>query len=114
MTKGMQTVIYPVRDLARAKVLFGHILGVDPIMDQPYYVGYRVAGQDVGLDPNGHDKGMPGPVGYWHVDDINKTVQQLLESGAQVQQAINDVGGGKLIATVTDSDNNVIGLIQEA
>ena len=30
-------------------------------MDQPYYVGYNVAGQDIGLDPNGHRQGMTGP-----------------------------------------------------
>ena len=34
-------------------------------MDEPYYVGYKVAGQDVGLDHNGHSQGMTGPLGYW-------------------------------------------------
>jgi hypothetical protein len=32
-----------------------------------------VEGQNVGLDPNGHSKGMTGPVGYRHVDDIGKS-----------------------------------------
>lgn len=57
---------------------------------------------------------MTGPVGYWHVDDIKKSLQALLDAGAVAQQEIKDVGGGKLIASVKDTDGNVIGLIQVA
>lgn len=113
MTQGVQTVIYPVRDLAKAKDLFDRLLGAEPIMDQPYYVGYRVAGQDIGLDPNGHGKGMTGPVAYWTVDDLDTTLKQLLDAGAEQVQAPSDVGGGKLVASVKDPDGNPIGLIQE-
>ena len=76
------------------------------------YVGFEVDGQDIGLDPNGHSKGMTGPVGYWHVDDINESLEALLEAGAETQQPISDVGGGKLIASVKDADGNAIGLLQ--
>jgi predicted enzyme related to lactoylglutathione lyase len=33
-------------------------------------------------------------------------------AGAETLQEISDVGGGKLIATVKDTDGNVIGLLQ--
>ena len=112
MTSGMRTVIYPVRDLAQAKQLYGNVLGVAPDMDEAYYVGFSVGGQHVGLDPNGHSQGMTGPVGYWHVDDINESLELLLGAGAETQQAVRDVGGGKLVASVKDADGNVIGLIQ--
>jgi predicted enzyme related to lactoylglutathione lyase len=36
----------------------------------------------------------------------------LLGAGAQIQQEVKDVGGGKLIASVKDADSNIIGLIQ--
>ncbi|MEU4494252.1 glyoxalase [Streptomyces sp. NBC_00210] len=114
MNEGIKTVIYPVRDLAKAKALFTELLGVEPIMDEAYYVGYRVAGQDVGLDPNGHSKGMTGPVGYWHVDDIRASVKALIDAGAEEQQEVQDVGGGKLTAVVKDADGNIIGLLQAA
>ena len=113
MTSGLKTVLYPVKDLAAAKRLYGTLLGVEPVMDEPYYVGFRVDGQDVGLDPNGHAKGMQGPVGYWHVDDIKETVDGMLAQGAELQGDIADVGGGKLIATLTDADGNTVGLLQE-
>ena len=112
MNQGIRTVIYPVKDIAQAKTLYSKLLGVEPYMDEAYYVGFRVGDQEIGLDPHGHNKGMTGPVGYWQVDDIKKSLQLLLDAGAQVQQAVNDVGGGKLIAWVKDADSNIIGLIQ--
>jgi predicted enzyme related to lactoylglutathione lyase len=113
MTKGMKTVIYPVKDLAAAKALYGRLFGVEPYADEVYYVGWYVGDQNVGLDPNGAAKGMTGPVGYWHVDDMDETLAALLAAGAQAQQPVTDVGGGRLIATVTDADGNVIGLLQD-
>jgi predicted enzyme related to lactoylglutathione lyase len=112
MTAGMRTIMYPVADLDAAKGLYGALFGVEPYMDEPYYVGYNVADQNIGLDPNGHSKGMSGPTGYWHVDDIKAALDGLVARGAAKVQEINDVGGGKLIATAQDADGNVIGLLQ--
>jgi len=112
MTSGLKTVIYPVKDLASAKKLYGTLLGVEPYADQPYYVGFNVDGQDVGLDPHGHSKGMTGPLPYWHVSDIQASIDDLVAIGAELQQEPTDVGGGNLIATVKDTDGNVIGLFQ--
>ena len=88
------------------------LLGVEPYTDEAYYVGFRVGDQEIGLDPHGHNKGMTGPIGYYHVNDIKKSLQLLLDAGAQVQQEVQDVGGGKLIASVKDADSNIFGLIQ--
>jgi len=112
MTSGIKTVIYPVKDLAGAKALYGTALGVEPDMDEAYYVGFTVGEQHIGLDPNGHTNGMAGPIAYYHVDDVNQSLQRLLTAGAIEHQAVQDVGGGKLVASVTDEDGNVIGLIQ--
>lgn len=113
MTHGVKTIIYPVRDLANAKRVYSALLGaIEPSMDQPYYVGFNVQGQDIGLDPNGHSQGMTGPMAYFHVDDIRASLKALLDAGAEAMQEVKDVGGGKLIASVKDADGNVIGLIQ--
>lgn len=112
MNQGIKTVIYPVKDITQAKTLYSKLLGIEPYADAPYYVGFRIGDQEIGLDPNGHKQGMTGPVGYYHVKDIKKSLQLLLDTGAQVHQEVKDVGGGKLIATVLDTDNNIIGLIQ--
>lgn len=109
MNQGIKTVIYPIKDVAKGKALFTKLLGVDPYADQPYYVGFRVGDQEIGLDPNGHKHGMTA---YYHIDDIKKSFQSLIDAGATVLQEIKDVGGGKLIAAVKDADGNVIGLSQ--
>jgi len=112
MNEGVKTIIYPVTDVGTAKAVFTALLGVEPYMDQPYYVGFSADGQDIGLDPNGHRSGMTGPVAYWHVDDIAGSLKAIVEAGATVKQDVKDVGGGKLIAILTDADGNPVGLIQ--
>ena len=49
-----------------------------------------------------------------NVDDIGSTVKALLDAGAELQEDVRDVGGGKLVATVKDADGNAIGLMQSA
>ncbi|MHC5908342.1 VOC family protein [Streptomyces sp. S6] len=113
MSAGLQTIIYPVKDLTAAKAVFGALLGTEPYADTPYYVGYKAAGQDVGLDPNGHAKGMTGPVPYWHVTDLHERLAALLAAGAEMLQDAQDVGNGRLIASVKDADGNLVGLLQD-
>jgi predicted enzyme related to lactoylglutathione lyase len=111
MGSGISTVIYPVKDLAAATRLYTTLLGVAPYAEQPYYVGFRVGEQEVGLDPSGHE-GATAPVPYVEVADIRQSLRALIDAGAQEQRAVTDVGGGKLIATVADLDGNVTGLMQ--
>ena len=112
MNQGVRTVIYPVTDIAQAKKLYSTLFGVEPYADEAYYVGFRVGDQEIGLDPHGHNQGMTGPVGYFHVSDIKESLQALVDAGAQTLQEVKDVGGGRLIAWVKDADGNIIGLLQ--
>jgi predicted enzyme related to lactoylglutathione lyase len=110
MNQGIKTIIYPVQNMARAKSLFRELLGVEPYADTPYYVGFRIGDQEIGLDPHGHRDGMTA---YYHVDDIGKSLQLFLDSGAEVLQEVKDVGGGRLIASVRDAEGNIIGFLQD-
>ncbi len=110
MNQGVTTIIYPVQDLARAKAQFHELLGIEPYADAPYYVGFKVGNQDIGLDPNGHKEGMTA---YYYVDDIQKSLKSLVDAGAKTIQEIKDVGGGRLIASVKDVSGNIIGLVQD-
>lgn len=111
MTPDLRTVIYPVKGLAQAKTLYNALLGLEPVMNEPYYVQFNAGECEIGLDPHGHTKGMTGPVGYWHVEDISDAVARLLKAGASEQQPVTDLGG-RHIAIVTDADGNTIGLLQ--
>jgi predicted enzyme related to lactoylglutathione lyase len=112
MTSGLKTIIYPVRDAAAATALYTELLGVKPHTTTPYYVGFAVGDQEIGLDPNGHASGMTGPLAYWHVEDIHATVKALVAAGATIATDVRNVGGSRLIASVTDADGNAVGLLQ--
>jgi predicted enzyme related to lactoylglutathione lyase len=114
LAEGIKAISYPVRDFARAKILFSALLGTEPYLDEPDYAGFSAGGQDVGLDPHGHSKGTTGPVGHWHVNDINSGLQALLAAGAGKLQGVQEAVGGKLTASGKDTDGNVIGLLQPA
>jgi predicted enzyme related to lactoylglutathione lyase len=112
-TLGIKTVLHPVSDLAQAKAVYTALLGAPPQADAPYYVGYDAGGQHIGLVPGGGPQGMTSPVAYWHVPDIEAKLAEVTAAGATVKEPARDVGGGRLVATFTDPDGNVLGLLQD-
>jgi predicted enzyme related to lactoylglutathione lyase len=109
-TQGIKTVLHPVSDIAAAKPVYTALLGAPPTADSDYYVGYDAAGQHIGLVPGSE---MTSPVAYWHVDDIEEKLAEVTAAGASVKEAPHGVGGGRLVASFTDTDGNVLGLIQD-
>jgi predicted enzyme related to lactoylglutathione lyase len=112
-TQGIKTVLHPVSDLATAKPVYAALLGVPPSADAPYYVGFEAEGQHIGLVPGGGPQGMTSPVAFWHVPDIDAKLAEVTAAGAAVKEPAHDVGGGRLVATFTDPDGNVLGLVQD-
>jgi predicted enzyme related to lactoylglutathione lyase len=112
-TVGIKTVLHPVTDLEAAKAVYTALLGVPPQHDAPYYVGFDVEGQHIGLVPGGGAQGMTSPVAFWHVPDIAAKIAEVTAAGATLKEPAHDVGGGRLVATVTDRDGNVLGLLQD-
>lgn len=112
-TQGIKTMLHSVSDLAAAKAVYTALLGLAPQTDESYYVGYETAGQSIGLMPARGSQGKTPPVAYWQVADIEAKLAEVTAAGATVREAARDVGGGRLIATVTDPDGNVLGLMQD-
>ena len=112
-TEGIKTVLHPVSDLDAAKAVYTALLGMPPQHDAPYYVGYEAEGQQIGLVPRGGPQDITSPVAYWHVADIEKKLAEVTAAGAIVKDPTRDVGGGRLVASFTDPDGNVLGLIQD-
>ena len=112
-TQGIKTVLHPVSDLAKAKPVYAALLGMEPQADGSYYVGFEAGGQHIGLVPGGGPQGMPSPVAYWHVPDIEAKLAEVTAAGAVVTEAAHNVGGSRLVATFTDPDGNVLGILQD-
>jgi predicted enzyme related to lactoylglutathione lyase len=108
--EGIKTVLHPVADVEKAKAVYTALLGIEPQADSKYYVGYDFEGQHIGLVPGGD---ATSPVSYWHVDDIEAKLAEVTAAGATVKDAPRDVAQGRLVATFTDADGNVLGLIQD-
>lgn len=109
MARDIKLIVYPVKDLEKAKLFYGELLEVEPYADSPYYVGYKLGNLEVGLDPNS----TTGPIAYNDTDDIQAMLDAMVAAGAEVVQEPKDVGEGLLIAQVKDADGNVIGFRQQ-
>ena len=112
-TQGIKIVLHPVSDLAAAKAVYSALLGVAPQADSAYYVGFEAEGQQIGLVPGGGPQGLTSPVAYWHVSDIEAKLAEVTAAGGTLKEEPHDVGGGRLVATFTDPDGNVLGLFQD-
>lgn len=109
----IKIVLHPVSDLAKAKTVYAALLGIEPQADSPYYVGFDADGQHIGLVPAGGPDTMTSPVAYWDVPDIEAKLAEVIAAGATVKESPRDVGSGRLVATFTDPDGNVLGLVQD-
>jgi predicted enzyme related to lactoylglutathione lyase len=111
MLLGLRTAIYPVQDLEGAKAWYSKVVGQAPYFDQPFYVGFNVGGFELGLVPDG-TPGTAGPQPLWGVADASDALARLVASGAEVLEAVQDVGEGIRVAAVRDPFGNRLGIIE--
>lgn len=114
MFQGLRTVIYIVDDLDEAKVWYSDVFDIDPYFDEPFYVGFKVGGYELGLQPAEGDArpGEGGVIAYWGVPDVDKALTHVLGNGAELREDVQEVGEGVRVATVYDPFGNVLGLIE--
>jgi predicted enzyme related to lactoylglutathione lyase len=106
-TQGIKIVLHSVTDLAAAKAVYTALLGAPPDADGTSPVCWPAASLSAGAD------GMTSPVAYWQVADIEAKLAEVTAAGATLNEPPRDVGGGRLVATFTDPDGNVLGLLQD-
>lgn len=110
---GLRTVAYKVEDITKAKEWYSKVFGKDPYFDEPFYVGFNIGGYELGLQPAEEEKNIVGNsvIAYWGVEDLEGTMANMLELGAVLDDKPLDVGGGVVVASVTDPWGNILGLI---
>jgi predicted enzyme related to lactoylglutathione lyase len=111
--QGLRTVIYAVADIEKAKRWYADVLSQQPYFSQPYYVGFKVGGFELGLDPD--TTGVkPGnnAVAYWGVSDAKAVHARLLALGARENKPLEEVADGVFVASVLDPFGNVVGIIE--
>lgn len=110
MAKNVMLLVYPVKDIEKAKAFYGKFLGVEPYVDSPYYVGYKTGDMEVGLDPST----SVGPIAYTDVEDLTAAIKELTDAGGEIVQDVKTVAQGLQIAQVKDATGNVVGIRHQA
>jgi lactoylglutathione lyase len=110
---GLRTTIYKVADLDAAKTWYAEAFGAAPYFDEPFYVGFNIAGYELGLMPDETPATAKtaNVLSYWGVGDIDAAVARFIEAGAAADSDPVNVGGEIMVASVKDPWGNVIGLI---
>ena len=126
MLRGFATVNFFADDLIAARDWYADLFGIDayfqrPDEENPAYIEFRVGDyeDELGIidrryEPH-HDEirhGSPGgAVAYWHVDDLEAAVKDLLARGATEHEPILERGEGFVTASVVDPFGNILGVM---
>jgi predicted enzyme related to lactoylglutathione lyase len=110
---GLRTVAYKVGDLKKAKEWYSKAFNKEPYFDEPFYVGFSIGGYELGLQPIEDENNIVGNsvTAYWGVDNIEASINKMLELGASKADEPLEVGGGVIVASMADPWGNIIGLI---
>jgi predicted enzyme related to lactoylglutathione lyase len=123
MLRGFATISYWADDVEAAAQWYAELLGTEPYFVRPLdgppaYVEFRIGDSqdELGLidrryAPEAAESGPGGVVTYWHVDDVEATVQRLLSMGAREYQPITPREEGFVTASVLDPFGNVLGIM---
>lgn len=106
---GLKTLIYPTNDLDVAKKWWQGFLGFAPYFDAPFYVGFHVGDDELGLNPGAEMEF--GPVTYIGVDSIAEGLARAEAHGSTVVSPIEDVGEGIEIVHLVSPAGERFGLI---
>ena len=109
---GLRTVAYKVEDITKAIEWDTKVFAREPYFDEPFYVGFNIGGYELGLQPAEENNTTGNSViAYWGVEDLEKTMANMLSMGAAKCDEALDVGGGVVVTSVRDPWGNIIGLI---
>jgi predicted enzyme related to lactoylglutathione lyase len=109
---GLRTAIYKVPDIEKAKQWYAEAFHTTPYFDMPFYVGFNIAGYELGLQPDEKTETTSENVEmYWGVNDVEVSYNRLLSLGATAHHPPQNVGEEIIVATVKDPWKNIIGII---
>ena len=110
---GLRTCIYKVNDLSRAIAWYSKAFQTDPYFNEPFYVGFNIAGYELGLMPDETPAAnkADGVNTYWGVNDVTKEYDRFISLGASDFEKPHNVGGELVVGAVKDPWGNVVGFI---
>jgi lactoylglutathione lyase len=110
---GLRTTIYRVSDINAAKNWYTKVFETEPYFDEPFYVGFNIAGYELGLQPEQEPitTKAESVLTYWGVANVESNYSRMISLGAFTHEAPANVGGEIIVAGVKDPWGNIIGII---
>ncbi|MBL7874984.1 MAG: VOC family protein [Cyclobacteriaceae bacterium] len=110
---GLRTCIYKVTDIRSATEWYTKAFGTEPYFNEVFYVGFNVAGYELGLIPDENPTTAEGDGvhTYWGVENVEKEYKRLISLGATDYEEPHNVGGELVVGAVKDPWGNVVGMI---
>jgi predicted enzyme related to lactoylglutathione lyase len=121
--RGMATVSFFADDLKAARTWYSELLGDEPYFqrpdeDNPAYIEFRIGDfqHELGIidrkyAPAGASRATGGAVLFWHVDNVEQTLERLKQLGAKELEPLTKREAGFVTASVVDPFGNIIGVM---
>ena len=116
--RGLSTINFFASDHETAKKWYTEFLGVEPYFNVPGYAEFRIGDfqHELGIvdsryAPDSASNGPAGAIVFWHVDDVQATLEHLIAMGACIYQPMSDRGNGFATASVVDPFGNILGIM---
>lgn len=121
--RGLATISFFADNIQEAKKWYTQFLEIEPYYsfpdeENPAYVEFRIGEfeHELGIIDKKHQPALAsgnigGSVAFWHVDDINKVFDKLIELGAKEYEKITEREDGFITASVIDPFGNILGIM---
>lgn len=124
MLRGLTTVSFYADDLEKAKQWYADFLGIEAYFNVPgpdgnvAYTEFRIGDYqhelgiiDSAFHPRPDETGTAGAIVFWHVDDLDATLDRLYAMGATEYEPKRVRGEGFVTASVVDPFGNILGIM---
>lgn len=124
MLRGFATISFWADDVKAARAWYSDLFGMAPYFqrpdaENPAYIEFRLGDYedefgiiDARYAPHNAAACRGGAIMYWHVDDVNAALEQLLAAGATLFEPVTPRGdGGWVTASVLDPFGNILGIM---
>jgi predicted enzyme related to lactoylglutathione lyase len=117
--RGIATVSLWAANHQAAVDWYSELLGTKAYFERPGYTEFRIGDYqtEVGIIDSKYAPNVASPTGaagvvvYWHVDDVQTTLERILTMGATQLEAPQDRGNGFVTATAVDPFGNILGIM---
>jgi predicted enzyme related to lactoylglutathione lyase len=121
--RGLATISFWADDVNAAKKWYTELLGIEPYFERPdsknpAYVEFRLGDyqHELGIidrkfAPKETSSGTGGVVAFWHVDDIEATLEKIKAMGAKEYEPLTNREAGFVTASVVDPFGNILGIM---